>query len=144
MAKADGSTRSGSTALSYRNCVITPGWRLMWTGYRTCFHTLYDGKNSYHTLLYYIYVLSESLAGGIYILMICVAENNTYHYLKIISDVYLWTPFYGRAKAGRTARTCIQQLYADTGYSLDDQPEVMNDREGWRERVKEIRADGTT
>ena len=31
-----------ATALSYRNCVITPGWRLMRAGYRTCFHTLYD------------------------------------------------------------------------------------------------------
>ena len=29
---------------------------------------------------------------------------------KLISDVILWTPTYGRAKAGRPARTCIQQL----------------------------------
>ncbi len=35
-----GCTRSGSTALSYQNCVIIPGWRLMRTGYHTCFHTL--------------------------------------------------------------------------------------------------------
>ena len=40
-----GSARGGSTALSYRNCVITPGWRLMRTWYRTCFHTLGDEKN---------------------------------------------------------------------------------------------------
>ena len=39
-----GSTRGGSTALSYRNCVITPGWRLMRTWYRTCFHALYEEK----------------------------------------------------------------------------------------------------
>ena len=39
-----GSTRSGSTALSYRNYVITPGWRLMRAGYRTCIHPLYDEK----------------------------------------------------------------------------------------------------
>ena len=37
-----GITRIGSTALSYRNCVITRGWWLMRTWYRTCFHTLYD------------------------------------------------------------------------------------------------------
>ena len=37
--------RGGSTALSYRNCVITPGWRLMRTWYRMHFHTLYDEKN---------------------------------------------------------------------------------------------------
>ena len=28
----------------YRNCVITPGWRLMRIWYRTFFHTLYDEK----------------------------------------------------------------------------------------------------
>ena len=36
----------------------------------------------------------------------------------------------------------IQQLCADTGYNLEDIPEAMNDRKGWLERVKEIRADG--
>ena len=30
---------------------------------------------------------------------------------KLISDVLLWTPKYGRAKAGQPARTYIQQLY---------------------------------
>ena len=33
---------------------------------------------------------------------------------ELISDVLLWTPTYGRAKAGRTARTYIQQLCEDT------------------------------
>ena len=61
-----------------------------------------------------------------------------------ISDVLLWTPTYGRAKAGRPARTYIQQLCEDTGYSSEDLPEAMNDREKWRERVRDIRASGTT
>ena len=47
---------------------------------------------------------------------------------ELISDVLLWTPTYGRAKAGRPARTYIQQLYEDTGYSSEDLPEAMNDR----------------
>ena len=34
--------RSGSSALGYRNCVITPGWRIMRAEYRMCYHTLYD------------------------------------------------------------------------------------------------------
>ena len=51
---------------------------------------------------------------------------------EIISDVLLWTPTYGRAKAGRSARTYIQQLCEDTGCSPEDLPEVMNDREKWR------------
>ena len=63
---------------------------------------------------------------------------------ELISDVLLWTPTYGRAKAGRSARTYIQQLCEDTGCSPEDLPEAMNDREKWWERVRDIRASGTT
>ena len=54
---------------------------------------------------------------------------------ELISDVLLWTPTYGRAKAGRPDRTYIQQQCEDTGCSPEDLPEAMNDREKWRERV---------
>ena len=60
------------------------------------------------------------------------------------SDVLLWIPTYGRAKAGRSAQTYIQQLCEDTGCSPEDLPEVMNDREKWQERVRDIRASGMT
>ena len=63
---------------------------------------------------------------------------------ELISDVLLWTPAYGQAKAGRPARTYIQQLCEDTGCSPEDLPGAMNDREKWRERVSYIRASGTT
>ena len=63
---------------------------------------------------------------------------------ELISDVLLRTPTYGQAKAGRPARTYIQQLSEDTGCSPEDLPEAMNDRERWRERVRDIRASGTT
>ena len=43
-------------------------------------------------------------------------------------------PTHGRAKAGRPARTYIQQLCEDTGCCLEDLPRAMNDREEWRER----------
>ena len=56
--------------------------------------------------------------------------------IMLIKDVLLWTPAYGRAKAGRPARTYIQQLCEDTGCSPEDLPEAMNDREKWRERVR--------
>ena len=46
---------------------------------------------------------------------------------ELISDVPLWSPSHGWAKARRPARTYIQQLCADTS-------EAMDDREGWRER----------
>ena len=63
---------------------------------------------------------------------------------EIVSDVLLWTPTYGQAKAGRPARTYIQQLCDDMGCNLEDLPEAMNDRETWRERVRDIRASCTS
>ena len=63
---------------------------------------------------------------------------------ELISDVLLWTPSYGQAKAGRPARTYIQQLCEDTGCNPEDLPEAMNNREKWRERVRDIRAGGMT
>ena len=62
---------------------------------------------------------------------------------ELISDVLLWTLTHGRAKAGRPARIYIQQLCEDTGCSPEDLPEAMNDREKWRERVRDIRATST-
>ena len=62
----------------------------------------------------------------------------------LISDVLLWTPSHGRAKAERPARTYRQQLCVDMRCSSEDLPEAMDDREGWRERVRDIRADGAT
>ena len=48
---------------------------------------------------------------------------------KLVSNVLQWTPTYGQAKAGRPARTYIQQLCEDTGCNPEDLPEVMNDRD---------------
>ena len=62
---------------------------------------------------------------------------------ELIRDVLLWIPTHGRAKAGRPARTYIQQLCEDTGCCPEDLPRAMNDREEWRERVRDIRAAST-
>ena len=59
---------------------------------------------------------------------------------ELIRDVLLWIPAHSRAKAGRPARTYIQQLCEDTGCCPEDLPRAMNDREEWRERVRDIRA----
>ena len=59
---------------------------------------------------------------------------------ELIRDVLLWIPTHGRAKAGRPARTYIQQLCEDTGCCPEDLPRAMNDREECRERVRDIRA----
>ena len=48
---------------------------------------------------------------------------------ELIRDALLWTPTHGRAKAGRPARTYIQQLCEDTGCYPVDLPRAMNDRE---------------
>ena len=63
---------------------------------------------------------------------------------ELISDVLLWTPTHGQSKAGRPAWTYIQQLCEDTGCNPEDLPEAMNDREKWRERVRDIRAGCST
>ena len=63
---------------------------------------------------------------------------------ELISDVLLWTPTYGQAKTGKPARTYIHQLCEDTGCNPEDLPEAMNDREKWRERVRDIRASRMT
>ena len=73
-----------------------------------------------------------------------IQVRRTRHADELISDILQWTPTYGRAKAGRPARTYIPQLCEDTGCSPEDLPETMNDREMWRERVRDIRASDTT
>ena len=59
-------------------------------------------------------------------------------------DELPWTLSHERAKAGRPARTYIQQLCADTGCNPEDQPKAMDDRKVWRERVRNIHAASTT
>ena len=59
---------------------------------------------------------------------------------EFISDILLWTPSHGRAKSGRPARINIQQLCADTGCSLEDLLEAMDDKDKGRVRAREIRA----
>ena len=63
---------------------------------------------------------------------------------EFISNVLSWTPSHGQARTERPARTYIQQPCEDTGCSTEDLPEAMNNREEWRERVRDIRAGGTT
>ena len=57
---------------------------------------------------------------------------------ELISDVLLWNPSYGRA------RTYIQKLCADSGCIPEDLSEAVDDKEGWRERLRDICADVST
>ena len=63
---------------------------------------------------------------------------------ELIRDVLLWTPTHGCAKAGRPAQTYIQKLCEDTGCCPEELPQVMNDREMWLERVRDISTTSTT
>ena len=60
--------------------------------------------------------------------------RHTGHYWRsrdeLISDILLWTPSHGRANTGWPARTYIQQLCADIGYSLEVLRDAMGDRDG--------------
>ena len=63
---------------------------------------------------------------------------------ELISDVLPWTPSHGQVSVGRPARTYLQQLCTGTWCSVEDLPEAMDDRDEWRERVREICVSGTT
>ena len=63
---------------------------------------------------------------------------------ELISDILLWTPLHRCASVGQPSRTYPQQFCTDTGCTLEDLLEVMDDREKWPERVKEIRAGSTS
>ena len=90
----------------------------------------------------------HQLYGHLPPIMKTIQDRRTRHYWRsrdeLISDVLLWTPTYGWAKAGRPAQTHIQQLCEDMGCNPEDLPEAMNDREKWRERVRYIRASSAT
>ena len=52
-------------------------------------------------------------------------------------DPHIWP------SKSRTTSSNIQQLCEDTGCNPEDLPGAMNDREKWRERIRDIRACGT-
>ena len=62
---------------------------------------------------------------------------------KLISDVLLWTPSHRRVRVGRPARTFLQQLCTDTGCCMEDLLRVIDYRDEWQERVREICARDT-
>ena len=58
---------------------------------------------------------------------------------ELIRDILQWTPSHGRP-----TRTYTQQLCADTGYSLEDFPGAIDDRDGRQKRIREIRDGSAT
>ena len=58
---------------------------------------------------------------------------------KLISDILLWTSTHGQTSVGRSAKTYMYQLCADTRCRIEDLSTVRTDRDGWwkRERKRE-------
>ena len=59
---------------------------------------------------------------------------------KLRSDIFSWTPKNGHTNVGGPARTYLHQFYTDTRCSLEDLLGAMDNRDGWRERVRELSA----
>ena len=84
-------------------------------------------------MVYERYILtSTDIEGYIYIYI--------YIYKYIYIYIYICFSHTWPRKSRTTARTYIQQLCEDTGCCPEDLPRAMNDREEWRERVRDIRA----
>ena len=58
---------------------------------------------------------------------------------NFLRDILLLIPTHSWAKVGRQARTYLQQLFTDTGCSMEDLSKTMDK---WPERVREIHAGG--
>ena len=56
---------------------------------------------------------------------------------ELINDVLLWTPSHGRTSVAWPAKTYLQQFWTDTGCSLEDLPQAVDDRDKWWERERE-------
>ena len=63
---------------------------------------------------------------------------------ELISDILQWTPSHRWAGVGHPARTYLQQLCTNSGCSLEDLLNAMDNRDEWRGRVREIHAHSTT
>ena len=63
---------------------------------------------------------------------------------ETICNVLLSTLSHGCANVGRPRRIYLQQLYMDTGCRLEDLPGVMDNRDNWQERIREVHASSMT
>ena len=93
--------------------------------------------NTFEKLLIYFKIYFFEIERNIFLLNLIYKniEHSFFGYsvsmylIYIYIYIYIWTPTYGRTKAGRPARTYIQQLCDDTGCSPEDLPEAVNYRE---------------
>ncbi|CAM1308473.1 Uncharacterised protein r2_g1841 [Pycnogonum litorale] len=62
---------------------------------------------------------------------------------ELASDLLIWTPRHGRTRVGRPAATYVDQLCENVECLPNDLPNMMQDRDGWCARVKNVRTSST-
>ena len=58
---------------------------------------------------------------------------------QVISDLLLWEPRHGARKRGRQALTYVDQLQNDTGLSIAELKNIMENRKEWMKLVNGVR-----
>ena len=58
---------------------------------------------------------------------------------EVISDLLLWEPKHGARKRGRPALTYVDQLQNDTGLSIAELKNIMENRKEWMKLVNGVR-----
>ena len=54
---------------------------------------------------------------------------------EVAGDLILWEPKHGKRNVGRPQLNYVKVLKEDVGCELDDMPNLMSDRDRWREIV---------
>ena len=59
---------------------------------------------------------------------------------ELINKILTWVPKHGKRKRGRPAINYLDQIRNDTGMSIEELQNTMDDRDKWRKLVADVRA----
>ena len=59
---------------------------------------------------------------------------------ELINKILTWVPKHGKRKRGRPAMNYLDQIRNDTGMSIEELQNTMDDRDKWRKLVADVRA----
>ena len=96
-----------------------------------------------HTHIYiyiYIYIYISPISKTIQVRQARHAGHCWRRASELICEVLLWTPSHGWVRVEPPGRTYLQRLCTDSGFGMEDLPRVMDDWDGWHERVRGIQA----